>query len=476
MTLQLDLVALLSLLGAVNFVYLGAHGWFDGAGDEANRVFRAICGVGAWWAVSMGLVHAGLGLRYPLLLQSSMLLSGFFGPLLLLFTLAWLGWAPRGRAAVLLAGLPGTIGFLYVLVVQPPAFPEVARAFLLGDYPERADFLSRLPVVYVLNLVHAAQLVVLPLASVGLFAWAAARGQAKNRTEAAALAIMFAVAMAGVLLTHILPRLGYGAFWPRLAPLVTLPLVGVLGLLLQWRAKARQRLAKERAELLTFLPTDAVNVLLSVPEAHHGRQHEAAVLFADLRGFTTASERVAPTALIEWVNRYFSAMSDVVLAHGGMVDKLIGDGVLAVFGVPSPLEAPVEQALRAAEGMVEALAALEAEHPLEAGAQLHMGVGVHFGICVAGTVGNHARRTYTVFGDVVNTASRLEELTKELPTAIVLSEAAVAQLDADRRADLIPLGEHAIRGRREPVTLYGAGPPRGAEAGAARRGPGRSDV
>lgn len=452
--LELDLIAVLSLLGAVNTVYLALLGWGEQEQRVTRRLFRALCLAGSWWALSMALVYSGLGEAHPRLLQASTLFSGYFGPLLYLFTRAWLGRALRRRdALLLLAGLPGTLSFLHTLLAAPPVYEEIARAYLRGQLPDRETWVSNLPVEYVLGLLHAGELLLFTLASVLAFARDAIRRKG-TRAETGALAILCLVVLAGVVLTNILPRLGFGTFWPRVAPLVTLPLVIVLALLVGARAAAARRLRQERAELLSFLPTDAVELLLSDQASQRGQQLEAAVLFADLRGFTGASERVEPARLIAWINDYFSAMSAEIVAEQGMVDKLMGDGVLAVFGAPRPLPDAVGHALRAARRMQAALDRLERDTPLLPGLRLGMGVGIHHGLCVAGTVGA-ARRTYTVFGDVVNTASRIEGLTRQLPCSILLSAAAAERLDPAERAGLVDLGPQPIRGRSEPVRLLG---------------------
>lgn len=184
-----------------------------------------------------------------------------------------------------------------------------------------------------------------------------------------------------------------------------------------------------------------------------GQLVEASVLFSDIRGFTSMTERMEPGALIALLNRYFQTISAAVIEHGGLVNKFGGDSLLAVFGTPlNPAEDHPTQAVQAAQGMLAALEAFNQDQARRGEPQVHIGVGVATGPILAGNVGGAERLEYTVIGDAVNLASRLESMTKELDATILVSETTAA-LVRDW-ASLSPMGEVVVRGKQEPVGVY----------------------
>jgi len=187
-----------------------------------------------------------------------------------------------------------------------------------------------------------------------------------------------------------------------------------------------------------------------------GERCHVAVLFADIRGFTERSEKEAAEALIALLNRYFAEMTAAIHSHGGIVDKLIGDGLMASFGTPQPLPLPERNALEAARDMLRRLARLNRQLAAAGQATLSIGIGVHCGEVLAGFVGSKKRNDYTLIGDAVNTASRLEGITKRLGYPIVCSTAVAEAVG--RPEFLTDLGEQALRGH-SPMRLYGWHPP-----------------
>lgn len=183
-----------------------------------------------------------------------------------------------------------------------------------------------------------------------------------------------------------------------------------------------------------------------------GERRRATVLFSDLRGFTAMCERMAPEHVVLFLNRYLDAMVDVLVAHGAVVDKFVGDAVVAVFGVPVTRDDHALCAVEAAVGMIERLEALNAERVRAGQDKLEMGIGIHSGEVVAGNIGSAKKMEYTVVGDTVNTASRLEKLNRELGTRILIS-GATCRLVADRVKEL-GLGPVDLRGKRFPVEVY----------------------
>ena len=141
--------------------------------------------------------------------------------------------------------------------------------------------------------------------------------------------------------------------------------------------------------------------------AQESQRRQATVLFADISGFTAMSEKLDPEELTHAINRCFATLADVVSAHGGHVDKYIGDCVMALFGVPQALEKAPTHAINAAIEMRNRLAALSAEAGLPDALELH--IGINTGLVIAGHVGGNVKQEFTVMGDTVNLASRLKD-------------------------------------------------------------------
>lgn len=188
-----------------------------------------------------------------------------------------------------------------------------------------------------------------------------------------------------------------------------------------------------------------------------GRLVEVTVLASDLRGFTAMSEKLPPADVIEQLNGYHVAMLEVAERHGGMLDKFIGDGALIVFGLPlgsadPPADRGASAAIEAARGMT---VALEEHNRARVGrglAPLRMGVGIHTGPVVAGNIGAGQRLEFTVIGDAVNTASRIEGLTKEAGVPVLVSGDTVSRIPAPH--GLRELGPMTIRGREAPMRIF----------------------
>jgi class 3 adenylate cyclase/CHASE2 domain-containing sensor protein len=183
-----------------------------------------------------------------------------------------------------------------------------------------------------------------------------------------------------------------------------------------------------------------------------GRRERVCILFSDIRDFTTRSEHMAPEALIDMLNKYFNEMTRCVHEQGGTVDKFIGDGMMCFFGAPQPLASPAESGVAAAIGMLERLDKLNASFVGLGLPPLKIGIGLHLGEVVVGHVGSDERHEYTVIGDPVNTASRIEGLCKSVGYPLVVSKDVWAELR--EQGKFTPLGEHAVKGR-SAVQVYG---------------------
>jgi class 3 adenylate cyclase len=187
-----------------------------------------------------------------------------------------------------------------------------------------------------------------------------------------------------------------------------------------------------------------------------GERVHAVVLFSDLRGFTTFSEGHEPEEVVRRLNEYFEAMVEAVHRAGGVVDKFIGDAVMATFGAVHPLDAPEVAAVQAAAAMRAGLKALNARWATKGEPTFDNGVGLHCGELVVGPIGSEARKDFTVIGDTVNTASRLEGQCKELGVHVVVSDEVHRRLPPAEQARFRALGEVAVKGKSTAVPVWGA--------------------
>lgn len=187
-------------------------------------------------------------------------------------------------------------------------------------------------------------------------------------------------------------------------------------------------------------------------EAIPGREREIAVLFCDIRNFTTLTESRLPFDIVFLLNRYFNVVGQAVEQAGGRMDKFIGDGAMALFGITGSEELACRQALDAARRIIEGIENLNEQLSGELPDPLRIAIGIHTGPAVVGTLGYGNARTLTAIGDTVNVASRLEAVAKDLDTKLVMS-APVADL-AGLNFSSIPSREISVRGRTEPLKVY----------------------
>jgi adenylate cyclase len=183
-----------------------------------------------------------------------------------------------------------------------------------------------------------------------------------------------------------------------------------------------------------------------------GRDVELAVMFTDLRGFTALSEQKFPYDVVYILNSYFQAMGQVIESYGGKVDKFLGDGILAYFGLDSDPREACLNAMRAARQMADDLVGVSRELSSVLPQGLSLGIGLHFGDVVLGEVGFHERRQITIIGDTVNTASRLEALNKKANSQMVVSSGVVAKAGLDLTH--LPVGRVALRGKTDELRVY----------------------
>ncbi|MFT7775393.1 adenylate/guanylate cyclase domain-containing protein [Roseateles sp.] len=183
-----------------------------------------------------------------------------------------------------------------------------------------------------------------------------------------------------------------------------------------------------------------------------GRKVQATVMFCDIRGFTTLAESQPPEDIIELLNTYYTLMFAAINGHGGVVNQMIGDGLMAIFGAPQPLQAPGRCAVQAAAEMIEMVAQFSQEQRAAGRPEIHIGVGIASGDVVAGYTGTRQRATYTCIGDTVNVAARLEQHTKQAGREVLIDAATRAQL-----ADVLPcepLGPVQFKGKTSSVDVF----------------------
>ena len=188
------------------------------------------------------------------------------------------------------------------------------------------------------------------------------------------------------------------------------------------------------------------------PGGLEGERRQVSILFTDLRGFTTLSERMPPEQMAVRLTEYFDAMTSAIFVRRGMVNDFIGDAILAVFGAPLDDPDHAEHAVLSALTMIQILAGLNERWSAEGLPPLRMGVGIHTGEVFAGNVGRAGKVKYAVVGDTVNLASRVEGLNKELGTTMLVTEAAFRAAGLD--LEVKDRGPVSVKGREEPVRIY----------------------
>jgi adenylate cyclase len=219
--------------------------------------------------------------------------------------------------------------------------------------------------------------------------------------------------------------------------------------------KAHKRLAREevaRANYSRFMPEYVVKQLLESPDSFKlgGTNQTITVLFADIRGFTALSENENPEKIVGLLNRFFSAMSEIIFAHGGTLDKYTGDGLMALFGAPAATPEDAENALETAVAMQERLVTLNNELEIEGFSRINVGIGLHTGVATVGYIGSDQRSEYTAIGDTVNLASRLESAARG--GQILVSEATAKE--AGDSFTLVPQEPINVKNRLQPVSLF----------------------
>ena len=187
-----------------------------------------------------------------------------------------------------------------------------------------------------------------------------------------------------------------------------------------------------------------------------GRQVDVAILFADIRNYTALSEKLPPQETITLLNEYFSTLVKAIYEFDGVVDKFVGDCVMAIYGLDGK-EKSCESALGSALKMISSLEEFNRDMKARGMPELNNGIGMHYGTVVAGNIGSKERLEYTVIGDSVNTASRLESLTKTVSSRINVSKEFFERITPEMQAKFTSLGEFELKGKLEKVSVYAHG-------------------
>jgi adenylate cyclase len=230
------------------------------------------------------------------------------------------------------------------------------------------------------------------------------------------------------------------------------------------REMDRQRMAAERARnnLSRYFSPNIVELLAAQDEPlGAGRRETVAVLFADIVAFTRMAEVMAPEDVLALLREFHTRMTAKIFASGGTVDQYMGDGIIAVFGAPVASPNDAANALNCAEMMLDALEHWNDERGRKGDARLDIGIGLNYGQVVLGDVGSEHSMSFTAIGDTVNTAARLQVLTRSLKTPLVVGDAVVQaiqasspEMAAERIGRLEDRGEHNLRGRASPVRIW----------------------
>jgi adenylate cyclase len=265
--------------------------------------------------------------------------------------------------------------------------------------------------------------------------------------------VLAVAALIGTIVAGATLLVGQGLWVGVVAPV--LAAVVAVGGSYTWRYVIEDR-EKRRVKKLfgRYVSKDVFEQLMANPSLAQlgGHRREMTVLFTDIRGFTTASEKSTPEAVVSQLNEYFGEMVEILFRHQGTLDKFVGDMVMGLFGAPVADAHHADHAVHCALEMVSVLEQLNGRWTAQGRPRLEIGVGISSGIMIAGNIGSSAIMSYTVIGDTVNLGARLESLNKEYGTRILMSEGTKARLTVpvkDRK-----IGEVTVKGKTQPVVVY----------------------
>lgn len=259
--------------------------------------------------------------------------------------------------------------------------------------------------------------------------------------------------IAQMTLTHALP--------PNLIRIWLLFSTGAVIAIAVWRARGLlYRIAQETEQCLNltrFLPQTIFEGLNdeAMRELRQGRQVNLTVMFLDIRGFTKMSEAMSPEDTSIFLTKYRSHILDIIDQHGGIVDKFIGDGAVVIFGASGLENDAANASISAAKELMRRFEIWSTERTSSGLSPFEVGIGMNFGDVFLGAIGDDRRVEFTVVGDNVNIASRIEQLTKSEPYKIIATQALIQAAFDEPDADWINAGDRHVRGHEEPITIWG---------------------
>jgi adenylate cyclase len=275
--------------------------------------------------------------------------------------------------------------------------------------------------------------------------------------------VLCGLALGSGLIFGLTAAFGRGYWVPLVEPVAAIALATFGGVAYQYFVEGRER--RRVARLFSrYVSKDVYDQLLASPVDARlgGTRRHMTVLFSDIRGFTSVSERGEPEAIVGQLNQYFSTMVPIVFANKGTVDKFVGDMLMALFSAPLHDPDHADHAVQAAMAMIEALARLNSQWAADGLPALDIGIGINTGDMVAGNLGSESIMSYTVIGDNVNLGARLESLNKDYRTRVIISDATRTALKG--RYDIRALGPVVVQGKTVPVEIFEVVPPEAASA------------
>jgi len=212
---------------------------------------------------------------------------------------------------------------------------------------------------------------------------------------------------------------------------------------------------KIRSIFQKYVPKDVIDSVFMNPEAMLvGQNRVLSILFSDIRSFTTISEGYSPDELVVDLNKYFEKMVDIIISRGGVIDKYIGDAIMAFFGAPVKHSDDAYQSVMAALEMQETLAVFNEERVLEGKPEFKTGIGINYGVVTVGNIGSEKKMDYTIIGDMVNLGSRLEGLTKQYKQGVIISESVYRKVRSKIPCRMVDKVQ--VKGKTQGESIYSA--------------------
>jgi len=258
---------------------------------------------------------------------------------------------------------------------------------------------------------------------------------------------------------YVEPSVYWGVHLSKALALMMLGLItGLVALQLKKRMMAACKIATERNQVVQMfgehVSPAVVDTLLAGDGNLKSEKQNICVMFLDIRNFTSFAEKRCPEEVVAYLDTLFEFMIEIINRRQGIINKFLGDGFMAVFGAPTSNGCDELNAVTAAREIIQEVNRRVAANQIP---PTRVGIGLHAGQAVTGSIGSSLRREYTVIGDVVNLASRIEKLNKEFRSELLISEAVLKALPSEAKPDSIPIGQIAIRGREMPVGIYRLG-------------------